>query len=215
MDFLTTAPTLEPHAASIFVEVARLMHLFAIALGLGTIATTTLTTLRRMDLPVTQEFCHAAQSAQTIILPSLILAWFTGLTLIWLDIGFSLSSLTPAMLAKLIVVVNLTVTTIAIRRHVLPALERNIGRTLMESWLSEKFAMGVCTAFSLAGWLSALLLGGIASSDVTPGWLIVLMVFLIHVVVLMAALRSVFTLHDRVQSEVDLVERQSSELRIN
>jgi len=214
MEVLIDALFGDARAATMLGDFVRLIHIGAIALGLGTVVMADFTTLRRIGRPVTAEFCSTVQSAHAIILPALVFAWLTGIILLGLRTGFTMSEITPKLWTKLAVVGSLTVTVFAIRHSVLPAIERNIGRTLMEASLGEKLTMAVCAAFSMAGWSSALLLGGHAATNVAPVWVVILAVFVIHAVLLVLALRSTFLLHDRVQQAVDLVERKSREFRI-
>ena len=188
-------------------DITRMIHLAAIAVAFGTVVFTDIMSFRRVSREVTKEYCLIVESAHAIIVPCLIAAWVTGVILLGLQTGFELSAFSPKLWAKLFVVTSLTATALAVKIWVMPAVKRNLGRTLMEAKLSDTILMAVCAGFSMAGWTSALILGGLTAAKTAPGWLIFSSILIIHLAVLSLALRSAVTVNSNVRMAVDLASR--------
>ena len=195
----------------IALDAVRITHLLAIAVGLGTMVFTDLTTLRRVERPVGADYLRLLDSAHSIMMPALVLAWISGLGLIWVRTGFDLSAFTPKLWTKLIVVSGLTATAFAIRRLVMPILQRADGRVLMELDLEEKLILGTCASLSMSGWGMALVLG---ASQVfkTADWSVLIgSMLLVYATALGLALRLAHALHARLMASASSARRIAAE----
>ncbi|MEM1300653.1 MAG: hypothetical protein AAGH68_15375 [Pseudomonadota bacterium] len=184
--------------APLFVDTVRFVHLGAMAVGLGTMVSTDLISLKRADRPVTEEYCRAVHAAHAIMAPALIAAWVSGLFLLVIRTGLDLDAFTPKLWAKLVVVTLLTLTAFAVKRLVMPVLSFNLGRTLMEAPRGDKLIMAICAALSMSGWGCALMLGAVGMFANAPGWALTVLLIGIYGSALNIAVWHALRLHDRV-----------------
>ena len=205
-DWINTAFS-NPATLTGSLDVIRVLHFAAIAIGFGTVVSTDILSLRRIGSAVSEEYCQVVESAQSIIVPSLSVAWFTGVLLLIARTGLDLAAFTADLWAKLLVVTILTATAYVVRFRVLPAIRRNVGRTLLESDLSDTKAMATCTGLSAGGWVSALVLSGLGASGSAPLFIVMATVAVIHLAILAVVLRSAVSLHRRIDMENRIVER--------
>ena len=198
-----------PDTISVLVnDLVRLAHLGAMAVGLGTMVSTDIMTLRRVERRVSDEYCRAVESAHRIMMPAIIAAWATGIVLIGLRTGFDPGAFTPKLLAKLTVVSLLTITAVVVKWQVMPILARAKGATLMEVPLTDKLVLALCAAMSISGWSLALLLGASVTFKTAGSATLIALLGSVYAVALITAVYAAFVLHAR----VTMVARQTDRL---
>lgn len=178
-------------------DAARLIHLASMAVGFGTMVSTDIAALRRINRPIDPEYIRAIEAAHRIMAPALLMAWLSGVALMALRTGLDVTAMSPKLFAKLAVVTLLTLTALAIRRLVLPLLRLNRGRSLMEVPRGDKLILAFCAAMSVSGWGSALLLGGVTALKVAPFWLLATLLVAIYGTALTIAIGYANALHAR------------------
>ncbi|MEM0942704.1 MAG: hypothetical protein AAGI70_02040 [Pseudomonadota bacterium] len=193
------------------IDVVRIVHLVAIAVGLGTMVSTDINTFRRVGRPITAEFLGAVEGAHRIMMPALMVAWVSGICLIYARTGFELASFSPKLWVKLMVVGVLTVTAVLVKWRVMPILEGARGDTLMEVRLDDKIVLALCAALSMSGWTSALILGASVAVK-SAGWsFLVGVMLLIYAFALGMALVVAHRLDARVQRAIARADRIAAE----
>ena len=193
------------------LDLIRIIHLLAIAIGLGTMVFTDLTTLRRVEQPVGGDYLKLLDGAHAIMMPALLVAWASGIALIGARTGFDIGAFTPKLWCKLFVVTGLTVTAVLVRHKVMPILRASEGSVLMELPLDQKLVLGVIASLSMSGWGMALVLG--ASTAVkTAGWDVLFGCLLLgYAAALSVALIVTHALHARVRRFLPSAERIAAE----
>ena len=141
-------------------NVAAVTHLLAMALGLGTVMTTDLTLLSRLNAPFEAADAAALERAHRVIVIALLALWASGLLLLALRTGFRLEAVSAKLAAKLAVVVVLTTLALIMARWAIPTLARNTGRRIASLGLPRRLALGTVAGLSAGSWLFALVLGG-------------------------------------------------------
>ena len=66
----------------------KTIHLAAMAVGFGTMVATDFLSMRHLRNPVTRSYRRALRQAHAVMFPALIIAWITGISLIWARTGF-------------------------------------------------------------------------------------------------------------------------------
>jgi hypothetical protein len=188
-------------------DLARLAHLMAMAVGLGTMVSTDIMTFLRVERSVSREFCRAIESAHRVMVPAILAAWVTGIVLIGLRTGFDPAAFTPKLFAKLIVVSMLTVTAVMIKWHVMPIIARSVGTTLMEVSLRDKLVLACCAALSMSGWSTALLLGASQTFRTADWTTLIGLLAVVYTVAIAVAIRAALVLHARVQNAIEQTSR--------
>ncbi len=191
-------------------DLVRLAHLMAMAVGLGTMVSTDIMTLRRVERRISGEYCRAIESAHRIMMPAILAAWITGIVLIAIRTGFDPANFTPKLAAKLTVVSLLTITAVVVKWQVMPIIARAEGVTLMETSLRDKLVLAVCAAMSMSGWSLALLLGASVTFKTADWPTLVALLVTVYMVALATAVYSAFAL----QSRVTMVLRQTEKLAV-
>lgn len=187
--------------------VFRFIHLGSMAIGLGTMVATDLSSIRRVGRPVTREYCDAIESAHSIMAPALLIAWISGVALLVLRTGLAAEAMSAKLYAKLFVVSALTATALAVKNLVMPILLGLPGKTLMEADLNEKLVMAVCASLSMCGWGLALMLGGFTMLKSMPGFVLFPMIVLAYAAVVGTAIVCAVRLHSRIDEIVEMDER--------
>ncbi|MEO1468873.1 MAG: hypothetical protein AAFV86_07455 [Pseudomonadota bacterium] len=154
---------------ALLLDLMRLVHLAAIAAGIGVVIATDFTMLRLLGLPIGARQGHAIEAAHGILVPALATAWVSGIALLAWRTGLDPAALTPKILAKLAVVTMLTANAVLIHRAVRPTLALYAGARLVDLPYGRKLVLAAAGAFSVAGWTAALILGGSAVMR-TAGW---------------------------------------------
>lgn len=185
----------------------RVVHLGSMAIGLGTMVATDLSSIRRVGRPVTRQYCDAIVNAHSIIAPALLVAWISGLALLVLRTGLMAEAMSAKLYAKLFVVTTLTITVVAVKTFVMPILLGLHGKTLMEADLSEKLIMAVCAALSMCGWGLALMLGGFTVLKAMPGYVLFPMIFLAYATAVGTAVFCAVRLHSRLDEMDERLQR--------
>ncbi len=154
----------------IYIDLARYAHILAVAIGFGAAFLTDMHAFARLPTPIDRAFLGAIHAYHRTIWVSLVVMWITGTTLIYIRTGFDPANFTPKLLVKLLTVSVLTLNAVLISRLVLPVIEANRGRSLMQLPLAVKMRMALVGAVSTSSWLLAL---GLGTSKVlaASGWL--------------------------------------------
>ncbi|MEO0624565.1 MAG: hypothetical protein AAFU49_05290 [Pseudomonadota bacterium] len=174
-------------AAAALIDLLRVVHLAAAAIGIGTMVATDFTMLRHAHKPIGPRHWQALDAAQILIGPTLLVAWGTGLLLVFHMTGFDPSALTPKLAVKLAVVTVLTLDAWFIAIWIRPILEEAGGIRLIELPFRQRLALGIAAALSVAGWSSALLLGGSEMLGAAGFALLLPLIGAVFVVALLAA----------------------------
>ncbi len=184
-------------ARALLHDALALLHLAAMAAGLGLVIATDLWVLRRMGAPLGLRRIASLCRTHVQIARALSVLWASGLGLA----ALALTAPEPAPLAKLAVklavVGALTATALAMRAWVLPVLAEAPGRALLDLPLRRKCWMAVFAGLSTGGWASALALGG---AGVLAGAEIAALAALavgVHALAIAGALAAVLLTHDR------------------
>ena len=188
-------------------DLIRLAHLAAMAVGLGTMVSTDIMTLRRVERRISNEYCRAIESAHRIMMPALLAAWVTGMVLIGLRTGFDPAAFTPKLVAKLTVVSLLSITAVVVKWQVMPIIARAKGETLMEVPLAGKLILALCAAMSMSGWGLALLLGASETFRTADAATLTALLVATYAVAVATALYAAFALHARVAMVVRQTDR--------
>lgn len=197
--------------ADLAVDAVRLIHLLAVAVGLGTMVSTDVSTLRRVERPVNRNYSDTLEAAHSLMMPALLVAWVSGIALIGIRTGFDLTAFSPKLWMKLMVVGLLTSTAVVIKWRVMPIIEAAHGTTLMELSLQDKLVLAICAGLSMSGWGTALVLGA-STFFKTADWPILLVcVFAIYAGAIGTAIRTTFVLHRRVADAIDQARRIAAE----
>lgn len=153
----------------ILLDVIRLVHLVAVAGGIGCVIVTDFTILRWLGMPIGTRHGDALEAAHSLIVPALALAWISGIALIGMTQGPDPATYPPKLLLKLGVVVLLTLTAGLISRRVAPTMLEYEGYGLAELPLARKLMLAMAASLSVSGWGSALMLGGL-DTVAQAGW---------------------------------------------
>lgn len=197
--------------AELAVDAVRLVHLLAVAVGLGTMVSTDISTLRRIERPVNQAYSDTLEAAHDLMMPALLIAWISGILLIGIRTGFDVTAFSPKLWMKLMVVGLLTSTAVAIKWRVMPIIQAAHGTTLMEVSLRDKLVLATCAGLSMSGWGTALVLGA-STFFKTADWTTLLVtVFAIYAGVIGMAIRAAFVLHRRVTDVIVQSRRIAAE----
>ncbi|MEM7507882.1 MAG: hypothetical protein AAF415_14160 [Pseudomonadota bacterium] len=176
----------------------RFLHLISVAVGFGTVISTDILSLSKLDQPVTGEYRRGLEIAHGVIVTAFVVAWATGLALVWLKTGFDPAQMTVKLWVKLAVVSQLTLTAYGVKRLVMPILRFAEGQSLVKAPRGDKIIMAICAGLSIAGWSTALTLGGLAAAATMPGWLLIWSVAAAHVIAVTLAVKVACFVHNRV-----------------
>ncbi len=138
---------------------ARLVHMVGLALGFGIAILADASAARAVLRPLDEREVRMLKTLHQFVTLGLVLLWVSGLTLLWLRTGFETDRFSPKLMAKLCVVVVLTVNAIAIGRLGLPTLLRFQSWRFGDIPLPERVQLCALGALSGACWASALALG--------------------------------------------------------
>lgn len=185
----------------ILVDLVRLSHLAAMAVGFGTMIATDLNMLRRATDVITAEQLRTLHMTHHLMLAAIALAWISGLILVVIRTGLDPAAFSPKLIMKLLVVTVLSITALLVQRLAMPAMHRLCGKSLLEAEFDDKIRMALCGGLSVASWSTALLLGASAFTK-TAGWsLLVPLILTIYAVSLMFMLRHALVLHNRTTAD--------------
>ncbi|MEM7506441.1 MAG: hypothetical protein AAF415_06825 [Pseudomonadota bacterium] len=146
--------------AGIGLDLARIVHLFAMAVAVGTVAFTDFSMLRRLQVPIRHGWIGFLTMTHQFVVWVMVVIWVSGLCLIWLRTDFQVEAFTPKLWAKLTVVNILLLTAVGIKRFVVPRIIEGAGGTMLDLPWRAKRAIAIFAGLSVAGWSSALILGG-------------------------------------------------------
>ena len=128
-------------------------HVLALALALGAVLKEDYRLLFGRDARIDLE---QVRQVSKLVFYALAVLWVTGLALIGIDTGFSLTTIaqSPKLMAKLTVVMVLTLNGFALHRYLLPILNSARSRSAIAAT-----AFSVVGALSMVSWLYAASLG--------------------------------------------------------
>jgi hypothetical protein len=136
------------------------LHLLAMAVGLGTVVSTDLTVLARLRRPLSQDDAAALHRAHRTILCALGGLWVSGLVLVAARTGFDPGAMSPKLWAKLATVTLLTLVAWTMSRWALPVVASAVGRPIASLPRRPRLLLGLCAGLSAGAWSLALVLGG-------------------------------------------------------
>ena len=102
--------------SSIFIDLVRYGHLFAVAIGFGAAFMADYVVLTRLRRGISAETMGILTLCHQLIWGAVIAMWITGICLIGIRTGFAPSAFTPKLFAKLFVVTLLTGNAVIIGR---------------------------------------------------------------------------------------------------
>ncbi|MEM1386106.1 MAG: hypothetical protein AAGG54_00710 [Pseudomonadota bacterium] len=146
-----------------------LVHLIALAVGIGTVLRTDLAILRGLRRPFTHADFDCVARAHHTISRALWVLWFSGLALFFLKTGGDPSEASAKLMAKLATVSFLTVTAMIFSDVGLPILRAQVGQPLVALSLRHRCALAILAGLSVGGWSTSLILGGAATTQ-TAEW---------------------------------------------
>ena len=141
------------------IDALRFLHLLSVALGFGFSMALEIKMIsnihQRISQPAFEEICESHIHIEN----ALVVLWFTGLSIALARYGHDLTSVSPKLVTKFIVISILTLNGAIIGSVVLNIMRRNVGRRLSDFPLSHRVPMFAAGAISSCSWMSALALG--------------------------------------------------------
>lgn len=144
---------------SILIDLLGILHLGAMAIGLGAAILGDVTLLRQGERRLTVSTAAQLEVAHRFALPALLAAWLSGLGLVLAIYGADPLLWPPILTLKIAAVAALTATAAASRIWLLPQIWDGIGRSLPQMPRGTLRRLAVFSGLALGGWLSALVLG--------------------------------------------------------
>ena len=141
------------------IDALRYLHLLSVALGFGFSMTLEIKMLSNIHQPISRPFFEDVCESHIHIENALVVLWFSGLSIALARYGHDLSSVSPKLITKFVVISILTINGAIIGSVVLNILRRNVGRRLSDFPLSDRLPMFMAGAVSSCSWLSAMALG--------------------------------------------------------
>lgn len=129
------------------------VHVLALAIALGAVLKEDYRLIWGRQTRLDVQGLH---QVARLVFVSLAVLWFTGLVLIGIDTGFAVDKIVnnPKLMAKLTVVVVLTVNGMVLHRYLMPLLNSSRARTVLAAT-----AFSLVGAISMVSWISAAALG--------------------------------------------------------
>lgn len=137
----------------------RYAHLLTIAIGFGISFLADANVFRHLRAPLNGALISTLHWYHSIVTFALMGMWMSGLALIYMRTGFVLENFSPKLIAKIIVVLVLTLNSLAINRYAIPCLAGNLDKTLMQLPFKIMMPMALVSGASTTSWLFALSLG--------------------------------------------------------
>lgn len=177
-----------------FVDSVRGLHLLFLALGMGSALYLDFRTLIGLNRIVRAQDITEIERIHRFVSFALIGLWATGLTLIWIRTSFDLGQFSPKLWCKLAIVTGMTLNAIVIGSGVLPVMQAQLGKRVIDLKLRALMPLAVVASLSMFFWVNALALGSsqvlkTASWEVLINWL-----SLTYVVVMVGGVFVVFFL---------------------
>lgn len=141
------------------VDLVRLIHVFAIACGLGGAIVADLFTLRTLQKPITAQTIQFIKFFHWLITLALIPLWVSGLMLVHIKTGFDPANVTPKLAFKLLVVFILTSNGLILGPAAISILNANRGNRIVELEPKQLLFFAIFGATSATCWLLALSFG--------------------------------------------------------
>lgn len=143
----------------LYLDIARALHMFGLAIGLGLALCADVFALKSLVSPVTTRDVTLLRLMHKVIMGGLLVLWISGLFLLQVRTGLEWANFSPKLITKLIVVALLSVNALIIGSYALPCYGAHLGRRFGEFALSSRLRMAGIAGLSLSCWLSALALG--------------------------------------------------------
>ncbi len=152
------------------VDVLRVSHMLAFAIGIGGAAFLELQVVRRFRNRIDHEGLRVLLFGHDLIRRALYALWATGLALLILRLGFLGGAFSAKLAAKLVVVTLLTLNMRLIERVLIPEIFEWEGARVADIPARTLAEFGAIAGFSAGCWCSALLLGGIGRMKTMDAW---------------------------------------------
>jgi hypothetical protein len=155
-----------------FLNIAKLLHLTGLILGLGGAMLADFTALSRGVIrPVSNYTIHQVEFLSKLLLVGLALLWLSGGAIIWLNTLANPEYITNQKLwAKLVIVCVLTLNGLAVHRIILPHLKNSLGNRLFDGVsINDVAMMTLIGSFSFVSWTMPMILAKASELNyVTP-----------------------------------------------
>lgn len=181
----------------------RFVHFVGLALGLGGATLLDLLILRFCLVDRIREATFEVfEFASKIVNVGLLILWASGLGFLLFYYFFdSPKLLNPKVHAKLMIVVVLSVNGIFVHRAILPAVRKQIGRSIFDGFSSARKSIFITSgAISVVSWYVPVALGAFSQLNNTVSALEILTWYLLLILIVFAALRGALhfiSRHDR------------------
>lgn len=166
----------------------RIVHFLGLALGLGTATVMDLLVVRFfLGKTVTDELCEILSFCRHLVTIGLVLLWTTGLGFLLYYYAFAPDGLTnEKIIAKMVIVAILSINGIFIHTTVLPLVEAQKGKPLLEGVpLLQQRVLVASALISGVSWYGPLCIAGIPQLSFTVP---AVQILAIYAIVLAAAL---------------------------
>ena len=200
-------PVTDATFTALGLDLARVIHLFAMAIAVGTVAFTDFSMLRRVQEPIRPAWAEFLGRTHHFVVWVTVVIWLSGLCLIWMRTDFQMTAFTPKLWIKLAVVTGLILTAVGIRRSVIPHILKGAGGTLLDLPWRSKRVIALYAGFSIAGWTSALILGGSALLKTASLSLLFPLFSGIYVAIVCAAVVAAWYVHRCYDNPLDRLDR--------
>lgn len=187
----------------------RFIHFIGLALGLGAATLLDLMLLRYfLKLPITSDALKIFHFSTRLVNVGLAILWVTGISFIIHYAAFEPEKLLNGKIwAKLSIVGALTVNGMFIHWHVLPRLDRQVGKSLFDGMSDrERHVFQISAAVSVTSWYVPVVLGAFPQLNFTVPATTILSSWVLLVVIValaMNALLAVLVRPKRTAASVD------------
>lgn len=153
---------------TLVLDALRFGHFFGIAVGLGMAVRADMLALGTLRKPVQSSLIGQLHDIHRTVFAGLAVLWVSGLGILYAKTGFDMALFSPKLMAKLVVVLMLTVNAGLIGAVALPMLNRARGQRFGEIAFGRRLAMASIAAVSGLCWVSALVLGSFTQLKPMP-----------------------------------------------
>ena len=194
--------------SSVLLDAARVVHLFSMAVAIGTVAFTDYSMLRRVQEPIRTGWAQFLARTHFFVVWVTVVIWLSGLCLIWFRTEFQIEAFTAKLWVKLLVVSLLVLTASGIRHLVVPLIVKGAGGTMLDLPWRTKRVIAVFAGMSVAGWTSALILGGSKILAAAPLGVLLPVFAALYAVVILTMLGLARYAHRIYDNPMDRLERR-------
>ena len=155
--------------SGIVIDIIRVGHMFAFAVGIGAAMFLEIQVVRRFFARIDEEGLRLLIFGHGLIRRAVHGLWITGIALLAIRVGLEGAPLSDKLLAKLSIVILLTLNMQIIDRNLVVRIVGHEGGSIPEMPFRTRAECGAIAGFSAACWLGALLLGGIGYAKTMDG----------------------------------------------